>query len=287
MIRWSMLKNCGVFVANGTYNMRLVILTLPHVYANTLVKNLIQEYGDAIQLIIEPTQQLRGRSTIGMVRYYWQRSGWRYVFAQGIKLELFQLLAPLYSWLGHNVNNKFFSYRKLAAIQGIPVRRFADINALDALTAIHLAQPEIIVSVLFSQILQREILQSVSGKVINFHPAYLPYYKGISPIFWSMVNGESFVGATVHRIDEGVDTGNILAQTKIPITNHDTEDTLYWKCVQEGSRLLISVINALRRGEIPSYVHLGGSYFSFPTKEAVRRFHRQGKKFYRLLDLFK
>lgn len=264
--------------------MRIVILTLSHLYSNKILKDFIIRYGKSVKLIIEPSTQLRGKSALTGIRHYLRLSGLDYVLSQGIRLEIFHLLSFLFTHLGVSPKHKFFRYQTLARAQKIKIVRLADINSPQAVSTIKRVKPDLIISVLFSQILRPNIIDIPRQGVINFHPAYLPNYKGISPIFWSMVNREKNIGATVHFIDKGIDTGDIIIRRKIPIKPLDTEDSLYWRAASLGEKLISQAIDQILTGKTGLIANKKGSYFSFPTKEAVAEFRRLGKKFFRLHD---
>lgn len=264
--------------------MRIVIFTLDHVYSNQILKGLISKYAEEIKLIIEPSSQLKGRTKLGGVFYYLKVSGLYYVLIQGTKLSLYFILSTIYSFFGKNIDNKFYSYHKLARLSKIKIKRFADINSKKAVAEIKKVKPDLIISVLFSHIIRKEIINTPPLGVINIHPAFLPNYKGVSPIFWSLLNREKYVGVSVHYIDEGIDTGRIIYRKKIEITRLDTEDTLYWKCVGEGEKLLEVAISDIRKKRVKTLTNSGGKYYSFPTLKAVNQFRKMGKSFVKFKD---
>ncbi|MDP3278768.1 MAG: formyltransferase family protein [Deltaproteobacteria bacterium] len=84
------------------------------------------------------------------------------------------------------------------------------------------------VSAFFGYILRKNIIDAFPMGVINVHPALLPYNRGSYPNVWSIVD-ETPAGVTVHYIDEGVDTGDIILQREVQVTATDTGETLYRK----------------------------------------------------------
>jgi methionyl-tRNA formyltransferase len=88
--------------------------------------------------------------------------------------------------------------------------------------------PDLGLSVLFGTILQQPLLSLFPDGVWNLHPAYLPFNRGSAPNVWSIVEGTP-AGVTLHRIDAGVDTGDILAQEAVPVDLTDTGESLYRK----------------------------------------------------------
>lgn len=104
----------------------------------------------------------------------------------------------------------------------------SQLNNKEVLQAIRELKPEIGVSALFGYILYPEFLGLLPRGCVNIHPALLPYNRGAYPNVWSIVEGTP-AGATIHYIDEGVDTGDIIAQKKISVEPIDTGKSLYHK----------------------------------------------------------
>jgi len=94
--------------------------------------------------------------------------------------------------------------------------------------AIRALGPDIGLSALFGYILRPEFTGVFPKGIINLHPSYLPYNRGVHPNVWTIVKGTP-AGATLHYIDEGVDTGDIIAQRQVPVEPVDTGETLYRK----------------------------------------------------------
>lgn len=260
--------------------MRIVILTLDHIYSNKILKELLLKYGKDIKLIIKPTQQIKGITNFQAICKYTKISGVYYVCMQVLKLMIFKFLSKIYPIFWKNEDNKFFHHNLIAKKLAVPVLGVKNINLESSRNIIKKHRPDLIISVLFSQILKKEVILLPKLAVINFHPAYLPYYKGISPIFWSLVNKEKYSGISIHYIDEGIDTGGIIKQKKIKIYPKDTEDSLYWQSAVLGSKLLISVVDEFSKGLPKGKIKNGGSYYSFPTHDAVRRFRKMGRNFF-------
>jgi methionyl-tRNA formyltransferase len=80
---------------------------------------------------------------------------------------------------------------------------------------------------------------------INLHGSLLPQYRGAAPINWAIINGEKETGVTTFKLQHQIDTGNILLQDKIPISETDTAGTLHDTMKEVGARLLVETINGL------------------------------------------
>jgi methionyl-tRNA formyltransferase len=104
----------------------------------------------------------------------------------------------------------------------------AQLRRPEIMQAIKELEPDIGVSVLFGYILRKAFTDIFPSGVINVHPSYLPFNRGVYPNVWSIVDGTP-AGASVHYIDEGVDSGDIIAQRQIPVELVDTGETLYRK----------------------------------------------------------
>lgn len=103
-----------------------------------------------------------------------------------------------------------------------------DLRRPETLARIGELAPDVGVSVFFGYILRADLLTLFPSGCINVHPAYLPYNRGAYPNVWSIVEGTT-AGATVHYMDEGVDTGDIIARRQVPVEPVDTGETLYRK----------------------------------------------------------
>ena len=97
--------------------------------------------------------------------------------------------------------------------------------------------------------------------IVNGHPSLLPRYRGPFPVAWAIRNGESEIGMAYHLMDEFFDTGNVLAQAPIPLSDDDTEETLYAKAEREAPQLLGTVFERLEAGDRGD-PQVGGEYQS-------------------------
>jgi methionyl-tRNA formyltransferase len=96
------------------------------------------------------------------------------------------------------------------------------------LEAIAELEPDLAISVFFGFLLKDPFLRLFRGNAINLHPGYLPYNRGRMPNVWSIVD-QTPAGATLHYIDAGVDTGDIIAQKRVVVEPIDTGESLYSK----------------------------------------------------------
>ena len=117
-----------------------------------------------------------------------------------------------------------------------------------ALTATVVAhQPDLVVSAGFMKILGAAFLKEIGCPMINTHPALLPAFPGAHPVADTLAYGVKVTGATVHLVDDGVDTGPVLAQAAVEVRPGDTVDELHERIKIEERRLLVGAVAALAR----------------------------------------
>lgn len=138
---------------------------------------------------------------------------------------------------------------------GLDAQNIFDGSILDkpeSLAAIRRLRPDLALSVFFGYILKPEFIGLFRGGVINLHPAYLPYNRGTYPNVWSIVD-KTPAGATLHYIDAGIDTGDIIAQQKVAVEVKDTGATLYHRLEQACLELFQRTWPLIRAGQPPRF----------------------------------
>jgi len=123
----------------------------------------------------------------------------------------------------------------------------ADRAAWDAGLADALAsyEPDLVVSAGFMKLLGASCLARFDGRIINTHPALLPSFPGMHGVRDALAHGVQVTGCTVFVVDDGVDTGRILAQEPVRVLPGDTEATLHERIKVVERTLLVDTINAL------------------------------------------
>jgi methionyl-tRNA formyltransferase len=111
---------------------------------------------------------------------------------------------------------------------------------------------DLLVSMSFNQIFKKSILESTKKGAINCHAGALPFYRGRNVLNWVLINGENEFGITVHFIDEGIDTGDIILQEKFRISDEDNYESLLKIAYRECPKILLSAINLISSGDIKS-----------------------------------
>jgi len=105
--------------------------------------------------------------------------------------------------------------------------------------------PELVVVVAFGQILPGEMITQPRFGCVNVHPSLLPKYRGAAPMQWSLIRGEETTGMTIMRMDEGVDSGDILLQKPVPITPEENFGSLHDRMAILGAGMLFQTISMI------------------------------------------
>ena len=111
-------------------------------------------------------------------------------------------------------------------------------------------RPDLIAVVAFGQILPKSILNIPRYGAVNVHASLLPRYRGAAPIAWAILKGENVTGVTTMVMDEGMDTGDILLQTEVPIGHEETCENLHDRLATLGAQLLSKTLEKMKAGEI-------------------------------------
>jgi methionyl-tRNA formyltransferase len=141
--------------------------------------------------------------------------------------------------------------KRLAQSLGLPVVQPDKIkNNQEFRAQLEALAPEAIIVVGYGRIIPKWMIDVPRHGNINLHASLLPRYRGAAPIQWAIARGESVTGVTTMRIDEGLDTGDILLQREMPIAPEDTAVTLAPRLAVVGADLMLKTLRGLEAGSI-------------------------------------
>ena len=140
--------------------------------------------------------------------------------------------------------------QSVAESQNLPIFAPMNINSNESLIVLKKYKPDLIVIAGYGQILKKKVIELPTHGVLNLHGGLLPQYRGSSPLNWALINGETSGGCSVILINEGIDTGDIVAQEKFDITLQDTILNLQEKTFNIFPRLLLQAINSIEQNKI-------------------------------------
>lgn len=144
---------------------------------------------------------------------------------------------------------------------------FADRAAWgDALLAkIQSYEPDLTVLSGFMRLVPPRVVSALAPRLINTHPAFLPEFPGAHAVRDALAAGATSTGASVMIVDNGVDTGPIIAQVRVPVAADDTEATLHERIKVEERRLLIDTVRGIADGTIDPHAVVSGTRASGAT----------------------
>jgi methionyl-tRNA formyltransferase len=124
-----------------------------------------------------------------------------------------------------------------SVLKGVPTLDASQLADRSTINTLKRLNPDIGVSIYFGYILKPELLAIFGRGCVNLHPGLLPFNRGAHPNVWSIVEGTP-AGVTLHWMDEGVDTGAIIAQQEVEVRRIDTGETLYRRLELEAVKLM-------------------------------------------------
>ena len=151
---------------------------------------------------------------------------------------------------GRGKEMQYTPVKEAALKYGIEVYQPRRIREDECVEKLRQYNADIMVVIAFGQIIPKEILEMVPYGCVNVHASLLPKYRGAAPIQWSIIDGEAVTGVTTMQMDEGLDTGDMLLKTEVPITAEETGESLHDKLAKAGAALCVETLAKLQEGSI-------------------------------------
>ena len=136
------------------------------------------------------------------------------------------------------------------------------VNSQEVIDAVDNVKPDLCVISHFERLIKEPLLSIPKMGFVNLHPSLLPDYRGMAPQHWPIINGEKEAGITVHYVDEGTDTGDIIVQRKIVLTDDMYVSDLQKVWMEHYKTIMVEAIDNIINGK-PTIVqrHLPGRYY--------------------------
>lgn len=177
---------------------------------------------------------------------------------------------------------------QLAKTYGIPVILTNTVNDEAFLSRILEFQPDFILCSI-TQRLTRQTLEFLGDKFINAHGSCLPRYRGPAQYFWYLYNNESQFGATLHFMDSGLDTGDIIFQKTFNVENNISAYRLHYQIANVWGALFVQFIDVIVKEKNVSRIRQNDNESTFtviPSRQDARRFRSLGYRWITLRDFF-
>ncbi|MCI8300042.1 MAG: methionyl-tRNA formyltransferase [Lachnospiraceae bacterium] len=149
---------------------------------------------------------------------------------------------------GRGKTVQFPPVKEAALARGIEVYQPRRVREPECIAYLQKFQADIIVVVAFGQILPKEILDLPRYGCVNVHASLLPKYRGAAPIQWAVINGEKVTGVTTMRMDEGLDTGDMILKEEVELTPEETGGSLFERLALTGAELCVKTLTAIEEG---------------------------------------
>ena len=173
------------------------------------------------------------------------------------------------------------SVRAVARKYGVAVTEAVDVNSEAFREELRRLGVQLIVSISGTQLYRKALRDQTSHGIVNCHGALLPRYRGLMPSFWTLANGESEGGVTVHFVDEKLDNGPIVVQRRYRIHARDTLEDVMARSKDLAAEAIIDAVRLIEGGDPPMLPNDASqaTHFSMPNRDDVRRFLSNGHRF--------
>ena len=149
---------------------------------------------------------------------------------------------------GRGGRMQYTPVKEKALFYNIPVYQPKRVRDPECVEELRKYKADVMVVVAFGQILPKEILEMTPYGCINVHASLLPKYRGAAPIQWAIIEGEKVTGVTTMQMDEGLDTGDMILKTEVPVAADETGESLHDKLAAAGAALCVETLKALEDG---------------------------------------
>jgi len=268
------------------FPLRAVILYSAGHAGSAIVLNMLDEAPDIEIVGIVRAPPLKSKGVQDEMRRIGWRFSWLLLWQRVVQMLTFAVAILLRPWLWKKT---LLPGWYLAQEKKIPVKTCRNVNHPSVESFIREQKPDIIISAFFNRILKPNIIHIPRLGVLNIHPGWLPDYKGVMSYFWVLKNNDTTAGVTLHWINEGIDTGDIISRRRFTVHPETTQHQVLVKAAVIGGRLAVSAARKLARGEPlqrigQSEMPQPHSYFGMPEEKDFDAYFEK-RRFFRIRDV--
>mgnify|MGYP002551386410 CR=1 FL=1 len=150
--------------------------------------------------------------------------------------------------VGRSKALRYTPVKACALEHGIEVYQPQKVRDSECIERLRTYHPDIIIVEAFGQIIPRAILDMPRYGCVNVHASLLPKYRGAAPIQWAVINGDAVTGVTTMRMDEGLDTGDMILKEEVTLAPDETGGSLFDRLAEVGAKLAVQTLQALEDG---------------------------------------
>jgi methionyl-tRNA formyltransferase len=173
-----------------------------------------------------------------------------------------------------------YSVKAVAKKYGVPVTEAVNVNSDEFLTHLREAGVEFIVSISGTQFYGKKLRDQTSKGIVNCHGALLPKYRGLMPSFWTLANGETEGGVSVHFVNEKIDDGPIIVQKRYRIWPRDTVEGIMARSKDLAAEAIIECVHLVESGDFEMMPNdeSESTDFTMPPREDLKRLRATGHR---------
>lgn len=271
----------------------IILLTLDSVYSNIALRKIIEKIPEKISMIClsKRFSKKRGSMLTQTIKTI-KKSGLSFTSYLTFYLLMHNFFIVIFRWFGnvfYRKNNEIYTIEELARKNNIPIFFSDDINSQKTIEKFKIVKPDLVISAHFDQKLSSRVLDIPKYGCINLHYALLPDFRGPFPTFWAMMENRREAGVSVHFMDKELDQGDVIHQQSVPFDSNDTVFSMDCKLLSLGADLIFNAIKKIELGIIARFSQKAmppGSYYGYPSCDAVSKFFRKNKKIFSLKHYF-
>ncbi|HYA20233.1 MAG TPA: methionyl-tRNA formyltransferase [Burkholderiales bacterium] len=151
---------------------------------------------------------------------------------------------------GRGMNVRASAVKQLALRHGISLMQPQTLKEPGLLESLKQFSPDVMIVAAYGLIFPKAVLELPRLGCINIHASLLPRWRGAAPVQHALLAGDTETGISIMQMDEGLDTGPVLMQTRLKIAADETAQTLQDKLAQQGGEAIVPALRALERGEL-------------------------------------
>lgn len=230
-----------------------------------------------LEALLETGQQIlvgihdpAGRNLLGVLRRSAERDGWGFILRKAATLA--RVKTRMLVRAGGVCLRGYASLPEICRVRRVETVPCPDPNSAEFVARVRQMGVDVIVVAAFSRILKSPLLGAPRLGVVNVHPSLLPKFRGPNPIYWALAQGQTRTGVTLHFMDEGIDSGDVIAQQEVKIAPGETEDSLFRKCCSIAAQMLKEALPSVAAGsaERARQDESAATYQSHPPRGASR-----------------
>lgn len=256
--------------------MRIALFNLDSVGTNHAIRSFLERHRDEVVYVglSPPFRQQRGGLWQQSLKHI-RRSGMAFSNFLGCNFMFPRMMRIVrrYVSLGGRMPP---TITEECTARGIEVHELIDVNDASVSEALVRLEVDLIVSCFFDQFFKRNVLDLARFGAINVHSSLLPQHRGPMPVVYCAIDRPQTFGVSLHLIEEGIDTGPVLAQEAYQPAPGESMLESIARLHDRGLVLLSGILPAIAAGSIAAQPQVGGSYESFPSPAIVRELQRSG-----------